>query len=183
LDDLDSLPLPDSQMWPMPASAGKGILLPVQTRRGCPMACGYCSTSRIEGRITRRRNPFLVARWLKEWEAAGVRQFFFVDNTFNLPPTYAKELCRAIIQEKPKISWQSIIYPRLVDEELAALMAQAGCSQISLGFGDGEGDKGGADLSRYQTGRNCPPGEGDRGGGRFTAAPLLPGRRGARLAG
>jgi hypothetical protein len=27
---------------------------------------------------------------------AGFRRFYFVDNTFNLPPSYALELCRCL---------------------------------------------------------------------------------------
>jgi radical SAM superfamily enzyme YgiQ (UPF0313 family) len=68
---------------------------------------------------------------------AGSFQFFFVDNTFNLPPWYAKEICRKLIDTRLDISWWCIIYPKDVDEELVKLMARAGCKQVSLGFESG----------------------------------------------
>ena len=78
-----------------------------------------------------------VVDWLAAWANAGHRQFFFVDNNFNIPASYAKELCRAILQRRLEIRWQAIIYPMHVDRELAELMAQAGCVNISLGFESG----------------------------------------------
>jgi radical SAM superfamily enzyme YgiQ (UPF0313 family) len=70
-------------------------------------------------------------------EKAGVHQFYFVDNTFNLPPVYAKEICRKLIDSGLNIRWWCILYPRHVDQELVQLMAQAGCEQVSMGFESG----------------------------------------------
>jgi radical SAM superfamily enzyme YgiQ (UPF0313 family) len=111
--------------------------VPVQSRRGCPLDCSFCSTSTIEGRSIRRRSPERVVRWLEELSAAGVRNFSFVDNTFNLPPSYAKDLCRKIIQAGLGINLWCIIYPKWTDPELVELMRRAGCSQISFGFESG----------------------------------------------
>lgn len=68
---------------------------------------------------------------------AGFHQFFFVDNIFNLPLSYAKELCTQIINAKLSISWRCILYPWKVDEELVAMMAEAGCKEVSVGFDSG----------------------------------------------
>jgi radical SAM superfamily enzyme YgiQ (UPF0313 family) len=69
--------------------------------------------------------------------AAGFKQFYFVDNTFNFPPQYAKELCRAIAASGANIRWRSILYPGFIDEELVRAMAEAGCVEVSLGFESG----------------------------------------------
>ncbi|MDR0477300.1 MAG: cobalamin-dependent protein [Desulfobulbaceae bacterium] len=50
--DLDSLALPEPGLW-LQATLDPTWPIPVQTRRGCPNDCCYCSTSAIEGR--RRR--------------------------------------------------------------------------------------------------------------------------------
>jgi radical SAM superfamily enzyme YgiQ (UPF0313 family) len=135
--DLDDLPLPEPRLW-IPAGAGRGDLwVPVQSRRGCPMDCTFCSTSLIEGRSVRRRSPARVVRWLAALNDAGCRNFNFVDNTFNLPPSYAKELCSRIIEAGLEITFWAIIYPQWVDAELAQLMSRAGCRQVSLGFESG----------------------------------------------
>lgn len=101
------------------------------------MDCSFCSTGLIEGRSIRRRSPDRVVRWLADLSETGSRNFSFVDNTFNLPPSYAKELCRKIIQAGLDINLWCIIYPKWIDPELVELMRRAGCNQISLGFESG----------------------------------------------
>ncbi len=134
--DLDGFPLPDAQLWlDFPGSVDMRI--PVQSRRGCPLDCIYCSTSAIEGRPIRHRSPEALVRWLSDLRKEGFRNFWFVDNTFNLPPSYAKDLCRMLIAADLGLDWWGIVYPKFVDPELAKLMAKAGCSQVSLGFESG----------------------------------------------
>jgi len=135
-DDMDQLPLPEPDLWPV-LSKKEEIWMPVQTRRGCSLDCSYCSTGKIEGRTIRRRSPELVVQWMARWRKAGIERFYFVDNTFNLPPSYAKEICRKLIDHDLKIRWWCIIYPMGVDEELVRLMAMAGCEHVSLGFESG----------------------------------------------
>jgi len=101
------------------------------------MDCSFCSTSMIEGRSIRRRSPDRVVRWLADLSESGARKFSFVDNTFNLPPSYAKDLCRKIIQAGLDISLWCIIYPKWIDPELVELLRGAGCGQISFGFESG----------------------------------------------
>ncbi|KKK67406.1 hypothetical protein LCGC14_2954390, partial [marine sediment metagenome] len=135
--DLDSHALPEKDVWSPPAAEDQEIWMPVQTRRGCPMGCSYCSTPAIEGHVIRKRSPSDVAHWIRHWVEEGYGNFFFVDNTFNLPTSYAKQLCREIKSNAPGIKWRCIVYPYKVDEELVALMAEAGCVQVSLGFESG----------------------------------------------
>ncbi len=135
--DLDLWPLPNEDLLTSSAYEGEDFWLPVQTRRGCPMRCSYCSTPMIEGRSFRRRSPEIVVQWLRAWVEAGIHHLFFVDNTFNLPPSYAKALCSKIIEAQLDITWQCIVYPKNLDQELAALMAEAGCTDVSLGFESG----------------------------------------------
>ena len=133
---LDDFLLPEPRFW-LDFSGSTEMRIPVQTRRGCPLDCIYCSTSLIEGRPVRRRSPELVVEWLTALRHDGFRHFHFVDNTFNLPPSYAKDLCRKLIDSELGLDWWGIIYPKWVDAELAELMAKAGCTQVSLGFESG----------------------------------------------
>ena len=135
-ENLDVLPVPEPRLW-LHSVDNSSIRIPVQSRRGCPMDCIYCSTSAIEGRPVRKRSPELVVKWLAELRKCGFRNFYFVDNTFNLPLSYGKELCRKIIRASLGIDWWSIVYPKWVDIELVELMAKAGCTRVSLGFESG----------------------------------------------
>jgi len=134
--NLDGLPLPDIELWPLPSQKER-LWMPVQTRRGCPLSCSYCSTGTIEGRVIRRHSPEAIVQWISGRRKAGVHQFYFVDNTFNLPPSHAKEICRKLIDHGLNIRWWSILYPKQVDKELVGLMARAGCEQVSMGFESG----------------------------------------------
>ena len=135
-ESLDRLPLPDTDVWSTGLERGK-LWMPVQTRRGCPLGCSYCRTDAIEGRRIRRRSPEAIVQWIDRWKRAGVRQFYFVDDIFNLPPSYAKEICRKLIDRSLEIRWWGVLYPKQVDGELVRLMARAGCEQVSLGFESG----------------------------------------------
>lgn len=115
----------------------RNLWMPFQTRRGCPMNCSYCSTATIEGRTIRKRSPQTAMEELKNCVAAGFRRLHFVDNTFNLPASYAKEICRRIIDCGIHIDWLCIFYPGLVDEDLIKLMAEAGCRGVGFGFESG----------------------------------------------
>jgi radical SAM superfamily enzyme YgiQ (UPF0313 family) len=133
--DLDGFPFPQDHLWSSSSmSEDAEFLLPFQTRRGCPMNCSYCSTSTIEGEILRKRSPALVVEELARQAEKGFDRFYFVDNTFNLPPSYATELCQQLAAAELDITWRCILYPWKVDEELVGLMVKAGCREVSLGF-------------------------------------------------
>ncbi len=101
------------------------------------MECSYCSTATIEGRILRRRSVRLVVDSISRFVDGGFSHFFFVDNTFNLPPSYAKELCDELASRQLDIQWRCILYPWKVDEEMIEKMARAGCVEVSFGFESG----------------------------------------------
>ena len=135
--NLDDLLLPEPSLWIPSGADNRKLWVPVQSRRGCPLDCTFCSTSAIEGKSVRRRSPDRIVRWLRDLRETGCRNFNFVDNTFNLPPTYAKDLCRQVIQAELDLNLWCIIYPKWIDTELVELMRRAGCRQISLGFESG----------------------------------------------
>ena len=135
--DLGVLPSPAEDPWPTANPTDPDLWIPVQSRRGCPLGCSYCSTASIQGRIIRARPPALVAAEVARLARAGFRRFYFVDNTFNRPPDYALELCRRVTEQGLDIAWRCIIYPHEVREELVRAMAAAGCVEVGLGFESG----------------------------------------------
>ena len=135
--NLDLLPLPDPSLWSVPPAAKDDIWIPFQTRRGCPMKCVYCSTPALEGVKIRTHSIKDVVEALSRHVATGYSHFYFVDNTFNFPPRYAKELCKALMAANLNVRWRCILYPGYVDDELAKCMADAGCVEASLGFESG----------------------------------------------
>lgn len=134
---LDSFPLPDPSLLARSLSGVKNAPVPIQTRRGCPLSCSYCSTPAIEGKAVRWRSPESIVAWMTKWVEEGFENFYFVDNTFNLPYSYATRLCMKILEAGLNVAWRCILFPGGLDEKIIELMARAGCKEISLGFESG----------------------------------------------
>ncbi len=134
---LDEWPFPDPTIFNLSKLQDPVYYLPFQTRRGCPLGCSYCSTGLVEGTRIRKRDIDTVVAELTRWRRAGIKQVYFVDNIFNLPPAYARELCDRIAEADLGLSWRAIFYPGRTDPELIQAMARAGCSEVSLGFESG----------------------------------------------
>ena len=131
------LPLPDVHLSTPSALKDQEIWIPFQTRRGCPLDCSYCSTATIEGRTIREHDPQKVVDIMSNYAEAGFDHFFFVDNTFNLPNSYAITLCEKLIAARENMTWRCLIYPWKVGVNLVEKMAAAGCKEVSLGFESG----------------------------------------------
>jgi radical SAM superfamily enzyme YgiQ (UPF0313 family) len=135
--ELDVFPLWDEALGACADPASPDLWVPMQSRRGCPNDCSYCSTASIQGRSVRCRAPRLVAEAVGRLAGAGFRRFYFVDNSFNIPEDYALELCRHLEALSAGVTWRCILYPDLVSEELVRAMAGAGCTDVALGFESG----------------------------------------------
>jgi radical SAM superfamily enzyme YgiQ (UPF0313 family) len=109
-------------------------MIPVQSRRGCPMQCIYCTTPLLEGREVRAWSPQQVAAWLgvchEQW---GLTRFYFVDNMFNFPPEYARRLCQALEGLHLPLHWGCLINPAYPDGELFHRIRRAGGTMVQVG--------------------------------------------------
>jgi radical SAM superfamily enzyme YgiQ (UPF0313 family) len=140
LSDLETLPWSEIPAWFRLSPNPQQYWMTVQTRRGCPMGCSYCSTAAIEGPKIRKRNPRAVAEDIRNIMRTGLDQFYFTDNIFNLPNDYAKALCLSLKTLTPTPRWRCILYPGKIDANLAQLMAESGCIEASIGFESGSID-------------------------------------------
>ena len=78
-------------------------------------------------------------------ERFGLRKVFFIDNGFNVPMAHAKSLCQALIEDRPKLHWNTCLAPFSCDAEMVGLMKQAGCALVMMGNTSG-GAHGGSSL-------------------------------------
>lgn len=106
----------------------------IQSKRGCPFKCSYCTYPNIEGDTLRLREPEAVVEELKEAKVRhGIDYFFFVDDIFNFPEDHAAAICEGIIKGDLKIDWACFATPKSMTGELAFLMKRAGCKGIEFG--------------------------------------------------
>jgi radical SAM superfamily enzyme YgiQ (UPF0313 family) len=111
----------------------------VQTKRGCPLRCDYCTYPIIEGKVGRKREPRAIVdemfRALEEHPETN--HFFVVDSVFNLPRAHAKEVCRELIARDWSVPWTCYANPLGFDDELASLARAAGCAGMEIGSDSG----------------------------------------------
>jgi len=146
--DMDALRPPDRSQLDPRYDERFGIDS-VQTKRGCPLRCDYCTYPIIEGRIGRKRAPGrVVDEILSIQERPGAHHFFMVDSVFNLPKAHAKAVCREMIDRGVTLPWTCYANPLGFDAELAGLLARSGCAGMEVGS-DGGSD---AVLERLRKG-------------------------------
>jgi radical SAM superfamily enzyme YgiQ (UPF0313 family) len=133
LEDLNSLPWPDRGAFDAAVYREQGGLANIQSKRGCPFHCIYCTYPLIEGRSVRVREPIGVVREIQALVDRGLDYIFFVDNNFNFPEEQAEGLCREIIREKVPVRWTAYVNPGFMTDRLGEAMKTSGC--IALEFG------------------------------------------------
>ncbi len=108
----------------------------VQTTRGCPLDCSFCSVSAFNGRRYRHRPIDHVIRELRAIREKWV--LFVDDNLIGTGTSHierAKELFRAMIRARLRKNWIAQATVNFADdEELLTLAARAGCRGVFIGF-------------------------------------------------
>ena len=106
----------------------------LQTKRGCPLQCSYCTYPDVEGHVTRQRAPTdIVDEMERVLRMRGPRSFVFVDSTFNVPVEHACEICEEIIRRRLKVNLTAMgVNPLTVSGELFKLMKRAGFNSMMI---------------------------------------------------
>ena len=115
------------------AYAARGALPGVQTQRGCPLQCCYCTYPVIEGTGSRFRAGTEVAAEMGRLAALGVKYVFMVDSVFNSRTDHVVDVCEALIRARIDIRWECFLRPRGVTRELLTLMREAGLRHVEFG--------------------------------------------------
>lgn len=106
---------------------------PLQTKRGCPLKCTYCTYGRIEGTRYRFLDPSTIADEVEGAMARGVRDFEFVDSTFNLPPRHALSVLAALRERRLFANYVGTgLNPSKLPAELLAAMREVGFRSVIL---------------------------------------------------
>jgi radical SAM superfamily enzyme YgiQ (UPF0313 family) len=108
----------------------------IQTTRGCPLNCNFCSVTTFNGALYRQRP---IPDVVREFRLIREKRVLVVDdNLIGTHPEHlarAKDLFRALAQANLRKQWVAQATINFADdEELLALAARAGCRGVFIGF-------------------------------------------------
>jgi radical SAM superfamily enzyme YgiQ (UPF0313 family) len=115
-------------------------IIPIESGRGCPYGCEFCTVTGFFGDSIRfRTNQSIVDELLLLKERAraskGKIAVFFVDDNFAINVKRTKSLLRDIIAANAQVHWVAQISANLLrDEELVELIAASGGKWIFIGM-------------------------------------------------
>ncbi len=142
--DLDQFSLVPKFFQPflsrMGAGWGKFFVVPIETGRGCPYGCEFCTVTGFFGDSIRfRTNESVVEELLRlkarAKEERGQMAIFFIDDNLAINKKRLKSLLRDMIAADATLPWVAQISANLLeDEELVDLIAQAGAKWIFIGM-------------------------------------------------
>ena len=113
-------------------------MIGLQTRRGCPLNCDYCTYPAIEGKAFRLRPVDSV---LEEMNAlsttCGIDVFYLVDCLMNMPVSYTARLLDAAAGLPARIRWYGFATPEKLDEPLVERLLNGRCAGLEIGSESG----------------------------------------------
>ena len=145
----DSIDLDQFNLVPKSAAAllrkvGEGWgtfrIVPVESGRGCPYGCEFCTVTGFFGDSIRFRTNESVVNELLLLKARARKEkgqiaVFFIDDNFAINVKRTKSLLRDIIAAKAQVHWVAQISANLLrDEELVDLIAASGGKWIFIGM-------------------------------------------------
>jgi len=115
-------------------------LIPIESGRGCPYGCEFCTVTGFFGDSIRFRSNESVVNELLQLKARasterGQIAVFFIDDNFAINIKRTKSLLRDIIAAGAQMNWVAQISANLLrDEELVDLIAASGGKWIFIGM-------------------------------------------------
>lgn len=137
LDNLDMLPFPRPYKYlDLKKYKLYNTNLQIQTKRGCPLKCSYCTYNNIEGHKFRFKSPDRIADEIEDTiKNSKIKNIEIVDSIFNIPIDNAKNVLKAIIKKNIKLNiFSMVITPKDIDEEFVELLKKAKVSDVAVGI-------------------------------------------------
>lgn len=115
-------------------SAGTNIpRLPIQTSRGCPFNCKFCSVTKFWGPKIRTKPLENVEKELLQIISLGTNRIFFTDDNFIADINYTSDILKLL--KKYNFSWFCQVSTNICrHEDLIVEMSQAGCTGVYIGI-------------------------------------------------
>ncbi|MBU0480942.1 MAG: radical SAM protein [Proteobacteria bacterium] len=112
---------------------------------GCPFQCTFCVMAALPHRSRPNREALAELHSLHEM---GIRELFWMNQTFAVHKKSALELLHEMQGFSPLFGWTAFCRPDLLDEQLLVQMKKAGCHTMIIGVENGSDEI----LQRYKKG-------------------------------
>lgn len=142
--DLEQFSLVPKFLRPLLERLGAGWgtfhVVPIETGRGCPYGCEFCTVTGFFGDSIRFRTNESVVDELLRLKARARRErgqiaVFFIDDNLAINIKRTKSLLRDIIEAQAQLPWVAQISANLLrDEELVDLIAASGGKWVFIGM-------------------------------------------------
>ena len=133
-----SIQAPDRTLFKTSRYLEEGGMVNLQTKRGCPFSCIYCTYPLLEGKEVRLRKVNEVVAEIRQLGQEQASDYiYFVDDIFNYPSSYAETLCREMVGSKVDVKWSAFVSPAFLTEDLLKWMKEAGCVGVEFGTDSG----------------------------------------------
>lgn len=110
-----------------------GGMLNVQTKRGCPYLCSYCTYPGIEGRRLRLFDPDKVAEEWGALVAAGAKFLFVTDSVFNSHVQHNLAVAEALRRHGHTVPWGAFFAPMRPPRDYYHRLREAGLTHAEFG--------------------------------------------------
>ncbi len=144
IENLDDLPMPAWDYFihqPYDWEGGwfpGGPVFTMNTSRGCPFRCTFCSVGSVWGRkytcFSAERIVADIDYLVKTYGAQGI---YFREDNFTVNRERTEKFCRLLLNKGIKIAWACETRVDSLDRELVCLMRRAGLQAVYFGVESG----------------------------------------------
>jgi len=117
----------------IPFYLNRGGMLNLQTKRGCPFKCIYCTYPAIEGNQFRFASPLDIADTAKALQDAGAKYLYMTDSTFNGSYEHSLEVAVAFKKAHVSVPWGGFFTPLHPIPDYYHILADAGLTHVEFG--------------------------------------------------
>jgi len=138
-------PAPEPAIWPGPWAREigpkpivahylcHGGILNIQTKRGCPFRCSYCTYPLIEGRELRAFDPDRVADEWVNLVDAGAKFIFVTDAVFNSDVRHNLDVAGALSRRNVRVPWGAFFTPIRPAPGYYEALCEVGLTHVEFG--------------------------------------------------
>lgn len=140
IDDLDTIPLPDHESFPIANYTGSDdpnsnpMFWSVFTSRGCPFNCTFCSSHNVFGRTYRARSPENVADEIEHLvRDLGASFFAFQDDEAFINEERIVRFCELIAEKGLDVRFSARLRIDSLSASMLTTMARSGFRRVGFG--------------------------------------------------